>query len=75
MYFLRNAQGILKAKLSNIIAGVIIDGVDGRWDVRHQQDGVKTIYKISVDGSTIGSVEVFGVLIYLWENDYLIKCE
>ncbi len=75
MYYLRDENGTLKAKLSSIVAGVIIDGdPKGCWVKKYFVNGkTANAFVIHTEGITLGKANTVGLELILWDGDYLTK--
>lgn len=72
MYTLRDKNGTMKAKLSNILAGKIINGVIGHWDTFNFKGNRKAnVFVIDEEGASMGDEYTFGIRIFVWTGDYL----
>lgn len=68
MYEVRDKAGVLKMKVSNLLAGKLIDKFSGHWE-KNQTDS--NVWKFDTD-IAMGSAEVFPYIrSYIWAGDYM----
>lgn len=71
MYEMRNDCGDLVAKLSNSVAGGIINGSPGHWEKRlYTVSGEQNVFVID-DHMAIGNEKEFGLKMMIWKGYYL----
>lgn len=70
-YVIRNESGVLIMKVSNMLAGNMIEEFNGRWTTKNFSRGKKDVYVLEGEYSFGGSDLPFKVM--LWSGYYICK--
>ena len=71
-YILRDAKGVMKAKLSNVLAGQMLKHFDGRWVEKKYVSGKTRLAFVFSGDYSCGKVSTVGIEVFVWKDDYIV---
>jgi hypothetical protein len=71
MYYVRTDGGIMIAKVDNVVAGMMIRGIEGKWVEKNFDNGKRSVYLFSQDCS-YGRSEM---KVMIWKGFYITEGE